>query len=114
MQSFTTVKSVFLWIQLIGDPLQAFLNSLCVEVDGHPRVLVVMSEDIGKLKVRNGPHLSSLRRRLKKPKRWWPGGASLDDHWLTVVSRFNFLVNFSGSVVAIRLWDPGGFVDLAQ
>ena len=25
MQSFTTVKSVFLWVQLIGDPLQALL-----------------------------------------------------------------------------------------
>ena len=81
MQSFATVRSVFLWVQLIGDPLQELLNSLGVEVNDHPRVLVALSEVIGTLQSRSGPHLPSLRRRLKKPKRWCPGGGSLDNHW---------------------------------
>ena len=74
MQSFATVKSVFLWAQLKGDPLQALLNILGVEVDDHPRVLAALSKVIGTMQSRSGPHLPSLRRRLKKPKRWWPGG----------------------------------------
>ena len=32
MESFATVRSVFLWVQLIGDPLQELLNSLGVEL----------------------------------------------------------------------------------
>ena len=77
MQSFATVRSVFLWVKLTGDPLQELLNSLGVEVNDHPRVLVALSEVIGTLQSRSGPHLPSLRRRLKKPKRWCPGGRSL-------------------------------------
>ena len=44
MQSFETVLSVFLWTQLKGDPLQALLNILGVEVDVHARVLATLSE----------------------------------------------------------------------
>ena len=44
MQSFATVRSVFLWAQLKGDPLQALLNRLGVEVVDHPRVLAAVSE----------------------------------------------------------------------
>ena len=83
LQSFTTVKSLFLWAQLIGDPLQALLNSSGVEVDDHPRVLVALSEVIEKMQLRGGSHLPSLLRRFKEPKRWWPGGGSLDSHWST-------------------------------
>ena len=73
MQSFATVQSVFLWAQLKGDSLQALLNILGVEVDNHP----ALSEVIGTMQSRSCPRLSSLRRRLKKPKRWCPGGRSL-------------------------------------
>ena len=124
MQSFATVRSVFLWVQLIGDPLQELLNSLGVEINDHPRVLVALSEVIGTLQSRSGPHLPS---------------GSLDNHWsirghfylclrafgdgLALVGRFrlimfyfacveyvnfNFFVNFSGPVDAFHLWDPGG------
>ena len=44
MQSYTTVQSVFLWAQLKGDPLQALLNILGVEVDDHLGVLAALSE----------------------------------------------------------------------
>ena len=53
-----------LWAQLKGDPLQALLNILGVEVDDHP----ALSEVIGTLQSRSGLHLPSLRRRLKKAK----------------------------------------------
>ena len=45
MQSFATVKSVFLWVQLRGDSLQALLNILGVEVVDYPRILVALSKN---------------------------------------------------------------------
>ena len=158
MQSFATVRSVFLWAQLNGDPLQALLNIFGVEVDVHPRVLVALSEVIGAMQSRS-LHLPSLRRRLKSQNGGGQGGGSLDSFWLTckqflvapasaimevrsirslfclrlcafedgfvlvgrfgiimhnfayvVYENFYFFVDFSGSVDAFRLWDPGGNV----
>ena len=82
LQSFAAVRSVFLWAQLKGDPLQALLNILGVDVDVHPRVLVALSEVIEAMQSRT-LHLPSLRRRLKSQNGGGQGGGSLDNHWLT-------------------------------
>ena len=73
MLSFAAVRSVFLWAQLTGDPLQALLNTLGVEVDVHPRVLVDLSVVIGAMQSRS-LHLPSLRRRLKSQNGGGQGG----------------------------------------
>ena len=82
MQSFAAVRSVFLWAQLNGDPLQALLNILGVDVDVHPRVLADLSDGIGVMQSRS-LHVPSLRRRLKSQNGGGQGGGSLDSYWLT-------------------------------
>ena len=84
MQSFAAVRSVFLWAQLNGDPLQALLNILGVEVDVHPRVLVALAEVIGAMQSRS-LHLQSLRRRLISQNGGGQGGGSLDSCWFVSV-----------------------------
>ena len=53
-------------------PVTGVAEHLGMEVDDHPRVPVLL-EIVGTMQSRSGPHLPILRRRLKKPKRWWPG-----------------------------------------
>ena len=74
MQSFTTVLSVCAWAQLKGEPLQKLLYIFGIEDNDHPRVLAAVSETDWDEAIASGPHLSILRRRLIKPKRWLHGG----------------------------------------
>ena len=63
MQSFVTVKFVFFVSAVQGEPVQALLNIM--------GILAALSEVLEMMQSRSGP---SLRHRLKKTKRWWPGG----------------------------------------
>ena len=99
MQSFAAGRSVFLWAQLNGDPLQVLLNILGVEVDVHPRVLVDLSEVIGAMQSRY-LHLPSLRRRLKSQNGGGQGGGSLDSYWLTCYKQV--LVAPASAIMEVR------------
>ena len=99
MQSFAAGRSVFLWAQLNGDPLQVLLNILGVEVDVHPRVLVDLSEVIGAMQSRN-LHLPSLRRRLKSQNGGGQGSGSLDSYWLTCYKQV--LVAPASAIMEVR------------
>ena len=72
MQSFATARSVFLWAQLKGDPLQALLNSSEVIRALQSRIL----------------QLPSLLRLLKEPTGGGQGAAVLTATGRLAVSRF--------------------------
>ena len=73
MQSFATCAVCGLVGTARRRPVTGVAKHLGVEVDDHPQVPVLL-EIIGTMQSRSGPQLPILRRRLKKPKRWWPGG----------------------------------------